>query len=730
MTKKQIKRNYNIFVIAFVVLNVLATFIITTEKLNRYIISFNYTLTGIVNSVIGNVLFLLIVLFLVFAIVKKPKNRMLTLIGVTFFLNTALFAINIFNRYYGTSFTFKALAIFKNPGDGFGMTLVWEALRELITYYRVILYIPFMALLGYYTVLRTKGIKSLEVPSVSFKGVISRAMMIMLLFFVNISFFISRSANINIINSSKATYATQNLGLYSYLVLDAMGFDYSNVNLEYDDAKDILDSFNKNQESYKSSIDGKTYTNSPLISDVNNINGKLLNGYSNNDQLTGILEDYNLVLVHLESFNNFLLQIPEVAKHFINLQALLEQSYVFSNFYSNVGLGNSFDAELTVMSGLMPNGTSTIAWDYNSEIEEKNFDYLTLPKLFKKYNRNYLTTSYHGNRGDFYNRNIVHPGLFGLDEYKDREKILEQTGLTLEEVQEKYDHISNLWISDRGMLDFLNQEIDNNYSNNEQFMKFLITLMPHTPYHYDPYFPTDEDAINTSLYDEDLVSKLDIVALRYINYAKYYDEFFRILFEDFTDYGNKTYDSNNLYERKKTAYVFYGDHGSGLKAKDLNILTNEELTPMQHRRMLSNTLSFIYVPGEEVVTKTYDDGTQVSFREGLLKGEQTLVRNQLDLYRTIIDLFNLPMAKEDYLFGVHGMSTEPTYSLDNKSLDYVTDTYIGTVKDLNLAKTINNELFDSRLVTKIGNDLVRFKKYSDLAMDKNLYKMFKSKVKN
>ena len=289
MTEKQIKRHYNIFVIAFVVLNVLATFIITTEKLNRYIISFNYTLTGIVNSVIGNVLFLLVVLFLVFAIIKKPKNRLIALLGISFFLNTALFAINIFNRYYGTSFTFKALAIFKNPGDGFGMTLVWEALRELITYYRVILYIPFIALMGYYTFLRTKGINTLEVVTVSFKVVISRAMMIMLLFFVNVSFFISRSANINIINSSKATYATQNLGLYSYLVLDAMGFDYSNVNLEYDDAKDILDSYNKNQDSYKNNIDGKTYTNSPIISDVNNISGKLLDGYTNNDQVTGIL---------------------------------------------------------------------------------------------------------------------------------------------------------------------------------------------------------------------------------------------------------------------------------------------------------------------------------------------------------------------------------------------------------------------------------------------------------
>ena len=54
---------YYIFILLFLSLNILATFIITTEALNRYIIAFDYTLGGILNSIIGNAFILLIIVF-------------------------------------------------------------------------------------------------------------------------------------------------------------------------------------------------------------------------------------------------------------------------------------------------------------------------------------------------------------------------------------------------------------------------------------------------------------------------------------------------------------------------------------------------------------------------------------------------------------------------------------------------------------------------------------------
>lgn len=717
------KLHYYIFIALFVVLNIASTFIVTTEKLNRYIISFDYTFGGIVNSILGNAFILFLFLFIVLNIAKKPKTRLRSLLAFTLFLNTALYAINVFNRFYGTSFTFNALAIFKNPGDGFGMTLVWEALRELFTYYRIILFIPFAVLVTYYLIIRNKGLQEVEMPKITMKTNISKLIFVVLLFFVNISFFVSRASNINIVESSKATYATQNLGLYNFLLLDSMGFDYETAHKDFSETKEVLDYYNKNKEEYKNFIDNKIYTNSPVLSDVNNISGKLIEGLNQDDKVTGILKDYNMVLIHLETFNSFLLELPEIGKHFYNLNALLEQSYVFENFYTNVGLGNSFDAELAVQTGLMPNGTSTIAWDFNEELEDKNFDYQTLPKMFNE--RDYITNSFHGNNEGFYNRVNAHPKLFGFDLFKSKEYLLEDKETTIEEIQEKYQHESNQWITDRAMLDYLNEDITGFINNNEKFMQFLITLMPHTPYHFDPYYPNPKE---TDLYSEELVNSLDITTLRYLNYVKYYDEFFRILFENVNGYGDDyVYDEANLYNRKKTAFVFYGDHGSGIKNYDLNTLFGQELNQLESRQKLLKTTAFIYVPGDNIVSTTYENGRTVNFREGLLKGKQSLTRGQLDLHRTVVDLFDLPIAEDDYLFGVHGMSNEPTFSLDNKSLDYATDKFLATLKNNRLVHSLNNSLIDIDEVERIKKHIVNFKKHSDIAMNNNLYKEFKKK---
>lgn len=96
---------------------------------------------------------------------------------------------------------------------------------------------------------------------------------------------------------------------------------------------------------------------------------------------------------------------------------------------------------------------------------------------------------------------------------------------------------------------------------------------------------------------------------------------------------------------------------------------------MESRRILQQTLAFIYVPGEEYIE--YNDH---SIRKGLLTGDQYLVRSQVDLYRTIIELFNLPVNDDPY-YGVHGLSVEPTFALDNRLLDVATDGYFFSMRN-------------------------------------------------
>lgn len=73
-------------------------------------------------------------------------------------------------------------------------------------------------------------------------------------------------------------------------------------------------------------------------------------------------------------------------------------------------------------------------------------------------------------------------------------------------------------------------------------------------------------------------------------------------------------------------------------------------------------IAFIYAPGD-----TIENGIKV----GTLKGDQHLLRAQVDLYPTILDLFNL---KSDYMyFGTHALSNESSFSIDPKSFNIFTD---------------------------------------------------------
>ena len=113
-----------------------------------------------------------------------------------------------------------------------------------------------------------------------------------------------------------------------------------------------------------------------------------------------------------------------------------------------------------------------------------------------------------------------------------------------------------------------------------------------------------------------------------------------------------------------SVFIFYNDHGvPGINKADLELILKRPLSNADYRRAIKKGIAFIYAPGD-----TYnDDGLKI----GLLKGEQHLVRGQVDLYPTILDLFNL---SSDYMFfGTHALSDEASYSVDPKSFNIFTD---------------------------------------------------------
>lgn len=705
MDNKKAITKYYIFASLFVLFNILSTYIVTTESLNHYITTFNYTAIGVFNSFIGNLTFLLFVIFIINLFTKNLNKRAKTMLIITFILNGFLFWINIFNRFYGTQFTFKAFQIFKNPAGNFGLTIFFEAMKEIVTYFRIILFIPLILLLVVYRRFKLNKEFKGKYVEFNFQRYVSHFLTITLMLFLNLVLFTKTTHKVDIVESAKPTYASQNLGLYNYLVLNAVGFDY-NIEADLDTLEiyDKLNTYNKNYDTYLNKFDNKLYNKSVKIEDIN-ITGDLIESH-NDEYLTGILKDYNLSFVHLETFNYFVLENMETKKYLYNLEALLKESYVFDNFYTNVGLGNSSDAELSVLTGLYANGTSTIFWDFDELEEETNFDLQTLPKLFKE--ENYKTTSYHGNTGDFYNRDNVHHKMLGFDKFESRDKILNNTNLTLEEVIEKYEHDAGIWLSDRFTVEYFNDEM---FNEDEKFFNFLITMLPHTPFYYDPYNPKPKES---NMYSDDFVKNVSTLSLKYFNYLKYFNEIIGLFTSD---------KDGNLHKKDKTAYIFYGDHGTSLKFDDVNYLFNNELSDLEVKQKLLQTLAFIYVPGENETTVEVSNGKKVNLYEGLLKGKQSLVRDQIDLYRTIVDLYDLNIKETDFLFGTHGMSLEPSFALDNKSLNLITDDFVSNLSN-NRVHYINNQI-TTKEINEIKNHVAYFKKYNDYALNNNLYKDFK-----
>ena len=86
-----------------------------------------------------------------------------------------------------------------------------------------------------------------------------------------------------------------------------------------------------------------------------------------------------------------------------NLYKLAREGMFFSNYFSQVSVGTSSDAELTFNTSLMPTKSGTAFVSYSDRT------YISIPSLLKE--KGYYTFSMHANNGDFWNRRVMHNSL-------------------------------------------------------------------------------------------------------------------------------------------------------------------------------------------------------------------------------------------------------------------------------------------------------------------------------
>ena len=265
-----------------------------------------------------------------------------------------------------------------------------------------------------------------------------------------------------------------------------------------------------------------------------------------NNEYTNIFEGKNVLVIHAESIQKFVMDLKfnneEVTP---NLNKLAREGIFFSNFYSQVGVGTSSDAEFTFNTSLMPSSRGTVFVNY--------FDrrYISLPNLLKE--KGYYTFSMHANNGEFWNRNIMHENL-GYNKFYSKDSYI-------------IDETIGLGLSDKS---FFNQSVDIikniQEEQNNPFYGLLIMLSNHTPFN-------DFNLIDEFPTTENIEIDGEIITREYINNTKLGNYIRTVHYADqaIGDFISKL-DENGLLEN--TVIVIYGDHDARLPFDDFNLLYN------------------------------------------------------------------------------------------------------------------------------------------------------------
>ncbi len=268
------------------------------------------------------------------------------------------------------------------------------------------------------------------------------------------------------------------------------------------------------------------------------------------NEYTGIFEGKNIIVIHGESIQNFLIGLKfngiEVTP---NLNKLASSGMYFDNFYTQVSIGTSSDTEFTFNTSLMPANIGTAFSDYADK------EYVSIPKLLKE--KGYYSFAMHANNGEYWNRRIMHKNL-GYDELIAKDQF-------------EIDEVIGLGLSDASFFRQAVQKLKVISDNHEKYYGTFIMLTNHTPFsETDKYgeFDVDikEEIVNDNG-DKEIVSYPYMEGTKLGNYFKsahYADYALGVFFEEL--------EKENLLNN--TVVVFYGDHDARLPQADYIRLYN------------------------------------------------------------------------------------------------------------------------------------------------------------
>ncbi|HKL61234.1 MAG TPA: sulfatase-like hydrolase/transferase [Acholeplasma sp.] len=633
--KKLNKNSYFIIVIVvFFSLNMINRLIITTELFNPGMNLFKGDFSTTINAFFGDLGFLIIIAMIIYFIVKKKKTFVLMLSVTTLALSAMVFSLKIYAFYYGTAFSFFNARTFSNSAPILGQQLTRHLWKNLFITGQYVAVIPAIIIIGLFIY----ELKNKYLEQETFKkdkATNMRAFNILVMGLIMFSWsqigYFTAVNNTYYASNRVAQKGVQTMGVYNYYINDLVSFAFSTPKpiLADDELSDNINAYINEKQ-----------TNCPK-----NFLGEVS---CNNAATTNLFEGKTLVILQMESFNNYLINLSvdvdgteyEVMPYFNKL--IKEQSTIYyDNYYSNNGVGKTSDAEFASLTGLSPTGFIVTYYDYVDEYYE------TLPKLFKE--KDYNLYSVNGSTHNFYRRNEVYP-MLGFDkENVNNKETLEEIGL--------YDPLTqtvNGWVDDPVAFEYVTSVLRK--ENEKQFIFALSTVL-HAPY-------ADVDWMTgINPWEDTITGDLG----NYLDYGARFDKIFGIWYEQLKAEG--------LLE--DVVFMMYGDHTGGLTMDDLSQL-NSEIDLFSYQQYSHNVPFLIMAEGMDL--SSYGENRHMT-------------RGQTDLKRTVSNLFGLA---EEYHFGVDILSDAKTWTYNAITMDLFSDDFHINIPNESInIKTYEQESLDT-----------------------------------
>lgn len=565
-------------------------------------------------------------LFLGFSFLFRGKRKYTSLVIIYTLMSILLYANIVYYRFFSDFITLPTLSQTQNFGDLGGSVL------SLLKPYDILFFVDVFVM---FYLRFSRKIKK-ETNRVGYKKAITIIAFALVVSILNLGLAETNRPQL-LTRGFDRNYIVKYLGMYNYTIYDSVETMKASSQRALADSSDITEVINYTKSNYAKP----------------------------NAKYFGAAKGMNVIYLHLESFQNFLINYKLNGKEvtpFLNSLTKDKNTMYFDNFFHQTGQGKTSDAEFMLENSLfgLPQGSAYITKAQNT--------YQAAPSILKDYG--YTSAVFHGNNGSFWNRNVIYKS-FGYDKFFDASY---------------YNTDSSGDMAEYGVLDkpFFEQSQSLLSSLPQPFYTKLITVGNHYPYKMDQNLVTIDKA-NTG----------DPSVDNYFQTARYADEAIEQVFNQLKELG--------LYDN--TMIVLYGDHYgiSDNHNTAMEQVIDKEITPFESANLQRVPL-FIHVPGMQ-------GGTDHTY------GGQT------DLLPTVLHLLGIDTQKfvqfgSDLLSEEHdeivpfrnGDFVSPTiYSINEKFYDNKTGLLLDD-SQLESAKTIKNEV-DHKLYLSdkvVNGDLLRF----------------------